>query len=124
MDADIEWPRDFCTQHPDASDLILRLLEPDLHLRLGCKGTAATAHDASSFASDTDAGFEAISQHKFFAGVEWDALLTQTALPPYTPKPLDASAFTLLDSDDSDIEEEQESIGMGAEDGAYVFNDF
>ena len=122
LDADIEWPREFCTNHPEATDLILRLLEPDTRMRLGCKMSTTSCDTASSFASDTDAGFEAISQHKFFAGVEWDALLTQTAQSPYTPAPLEANAFAIEDSDDSDMEQPE---CFDSEEGAYYdFKDF
>ena len=54
----------------NAKALIKRLLTSDLTKRYGCLKNGA----------------EDIKQHKYFAGMEWDALLTKTGTAPILPK--------------------------------------
>lgn len=58
------------TVSKDCIDCISQLLERDATKRLGC----ATAD-----------GFEGFKKHPWFQGINWDELLSKTAIPPFEP---------------------------------------
>jgi protein kinase X len=68
-------------------DLIHRLLQKDVTKRLGClRGGAGD-----------------IKAHRFFRGLDWDALLRKELPAPWKPRlsnPLDTSNFEEYDEDD------------------------
>ena len=120
IDADIEWPRGFCTEHPVATDLILRLLEPDPQLRLGSRHGGGGASDGGLEGAGRCLGFDVIKQHAFFDGVNWDHLWLQSAEAPYTPPPFDPSTL-IGNSSESD---DDEQVCFDSENATYVFSDF
>lgn len=79
----VKWPSHF---DPNAKDLLKRLLSPDLTKRYGnLKGGSAD-----------------IKRHKWFAGVDWLAVVQRRVTPPYIPpikNPGDTSNFDAYPED-------------------------
>eukprot|EP00762_Andalucia_godoyi_P001875 ANDGO_05995.mRNA.1 cAMP-dependent protein kinase type 3 len=84
---EVYWPRDM---HPDAKDLIDKLLSPDISKRLGCSAEKGFSQE--------------VREHPFFKGIVFESISTSDT--PIKPP----QRATIVEASDMDRQEDSESL--------------